>query len=108
MPASRRPFSRRGTSALLALMLSLLLAAPLAAQNFSDAKKRVASGDYEGALKICEEATREYDPNEEWRLLEISTLMELGRYPDALRALNQGMARRPYSIRILLMGYDVC
>lgn len=66
------------------------------------------SGKYAECASACEKAIAENDFSENYRLLKIRSEMELGRYADALKSLDDALKRNPTSLPLRWLGRDVC
>ncbi|MEN9677022.1 MAG: hypothetical protein RIS76_2918 [Verrucomicrobiota bacterium] len=100
---------RRPGAALRGLLLSLLAlgsglvslpAVGAEPPELDDVKKRALSGQYAEVIEAAEAAVAAKDRNEEWRLLLIQTLLEVGRYPDARAVATNALASDSRSIRL--------
>jgi len=100
MAASLIPAFSRWT--LMTLLLGLCLHA--GADKLDDARKLFLSGQYLPCLTACGKITKDEDREEEWRLLEAKTLLEVGRYPEAENVVSNALTRSSSSIRLRLMG----
>ena len=54
------------------------------------------------------QAIAENDFSENYRLLKIRAEMELGRYAEALKSLDEGLKRFPQSLQLRWLGREVC
>ncbi len=90
----------------LPLALPVLCASALAA-DLVEARKQLLTGKYTEVAKEAGEAAAQNLPTDEWPLLQIQSLMAVGKYPDARTALAEGLHRFPLSLRLRLLGYEV-
>jgi tetratricopeptide (TPR) repeat protein len=104
--ASRSP-SRTVWGVLLILAAVFLLQGSLRADELEDAKKLFLKGEYSECLRLCESATTNRYPKEEWFLLLSDSLLTVGRYADAQTAISRGMTRHSSSIRVRMAAYEV-
>jgi tetratricopeptide (TPR) repeat protein len=66
------------------------------------------SGKYAECVDSAAKAIGENDFSENYRLIKIRSEMELGRYADALKTLDEGLRRFPYSVQLRWLGRKVC
>jgi tetratricopeptide (TPR) repeat protein len=78
------------------------------AADLADTTQLFRSGKYAECVAACDKAIAENDFSENYRLLKIRAEMELGRYADALKTLDDGLKRFPYSLQLRWLGRDVC
>ncbi|MCB1304243.1 MAG: tetratricopeptide repeat protein [Leptospiraceae bacterium] len=77
----------------LSLLISLLGAAPLHADAYSDGRLAFARGDFDSAMRLLEQSTRS-SPNNGNAYFYIGLIHERkGRKPQAIQAYKQGVAR---------------
>jgi tetratricopeptide (TPR) repeat protein len=87
----------------------LLAAAPFArAADLAETTQLFRGGKYAECVKATEKAIAENDFSENYRLLKIRAEMELGRYADALKTLDEALRRFPYSLQLRWIGREVC
>lgn len=79
----------------------------LGADALEDAWADLRAGRYEDAVTAAATAVEVPLAVEEWHLLHVEALMNLGRYPQAEEVLTQALTRQPGSIRLRLLGRDV-
>lgn len=77
------------------------------AVELAEARTLLISGKYAEVVKAAEESVAQNLPTDEWTVLQTQALMATGRYPEALAAIEQGLQRLPFSLRLRLLGYDV-
>ncbi|MEO7317754.1 MAG: tetratricopeptide repeat protein [Chthoniobacteraceae bacterium] len=75
--------------------------------DLEEARQLLVTGKYAEVAKAAEEAAGQNLPTDEWPILQTDALMAVGRYPDALTAVKQGLLRFPLSLRLRLLGYEV-
>jgi len=85
----------------------LLAPACLRAADLSDAREQFNKGQYQEALKTCQQAIADQEYGEEWHLLAIDSLLQMGRYTNALEILNTAIDRYSASVRLRLLGHEV-
>src|ERR1041385_4965233 len=85
----------------------LICGRPVFAADIEQARKLFISGDYSGCIRLCEQAVRDRERDEEWPLLLTKSLLATGRYPEARSALTNALTRNRSSIRLLLLGCEV-
>src|SRR5262249_42148621 len=66
------------------------------------------SGKYAECVKATEKAIAENDFSENYRLLKIRAEMELGRYADALKTLDDALRKFSPSVNLRWLGREVC
>src|ERR1051326_5184326 len=67
-------------------LLLCLHPAAAAAAELEQGRKLFVSGDYAGCTRLCEEAVRDRQRDEEWPLLWMKSLLATGHYPEAQRS----------------------
>jgi tetratricopeptide (TPR) repeat protein len=78
------------------------------AADLAETTQLLRSGKYVECAQAAEKAIAENDFSENYRLLKIRAEMELGRYADALKSLDEGIRRFPYSLQLRWIGREVC
>jgi tetratricopeptide (TPR) repeat protein len=78
------------------------------AADLAETTQLFRSGKYAECVQSAEKAIAENDFSENYRLLKLKAEMELGRYADALKTLDEGLRRFPYSLPLRWLGRDVC
>ncbi len=66
------------------------------------------TGKYVECIEAAEKAIAEHPLNENCRSLKIKAELELGRYADAAKSLEEGLKRLPTSLELRWLGRDVC
>lgn len=64
------------------------------------------AGEYAEVIQATEKAVAARERNEEWRLLLIQTLLDVGRYPDARAVVTHALASDSRSIRLRWMARE--
>src|SRR3954471_10687893 len=77
------------------------------AAEYSDAREQYVKGQYDTAFKTCQQAIADQEYGEDWRLLAIQSLLQLGRYTNALELLNTALDRYSSSVQLRLLGHEV-
>src|SRR5687767_5451844 len=91
------------------VFLAAISAAPLAqAADLAATTQLFRSGKYVECVQSAEKAIAENDFSENYRLLKLRAEMELGRYAEALKTLDEGLKRFPYSLQLRWLGREVC
>ena len=88
-------------------LLGLSFAFSLQAADVADVRQQFINGQYEECYRNCKEAIAEQEYGEEWRLLGIQALLEMGRYTNALELLTASLGRYSSSVQMRLLGYEV-
>ena len=91
----------------LAAVCPLLSFRPVCAADLEQGRKLFVRGDYSECVRVCEQALRDHERDEEWPLLLMKSLLVTGRYPEAQSALTSALAHNRSSIRLLLLGCEV-
>jgi tetratricopeptide (TPR) repeat protein len=100
---------RRTLAFLLGFVVAGVLAAPHAgAADLLEATKLFRTGKYVECVDATGKAIAANDFSENYRLLKIRAELELGRYADALKTLDEALRRFPYSLQLRWVGRDVC
>ena len=89
------------------LLLWLAGAFTVAAADLDDARKSFQTGKYQEVIEAAQEAVKEHWSDEEWRHLLIESLLNVGRYPDALEATRAALRRYSWSFRLRLLAHSV-
>lgn len=74
--------------------------------DLEEVRRLSLSGQYADVIRSCEKALAGGEPAEEWRLLLVQTLLEVGRYPEARTAATNGLASDSRSIRLRWMARE--
>lgn len=98
----------RSRFALAASLTLAVLATPLHAADLFELTKLFRSGEYARCATETAAEIEKAKYSENLRLLQIRAEIELGRYGDALKTLDQALADFPYSIQLRWLGRDVC
>src|SRR6267143_658546 len=107
------PILRRAApkTALLGIGLDCLLALFFASQSgaadLADVHQQFINGQYQECYRNCQQAIAEQEFGEEWRLLGIQALLEMGRYTNALELLTASLDRYSASVQMRLLGHEV-
>ncbi len=90
-------------------MLGLLLvpARGIAAVELDDAWPLFIKGDFKKCILKCEEAIREGEPEDEWRVLLARSMMEIGNYSNAFSVVSTNLEKFPWSVQLRLLGHEV-
>ncbi len=86
-----------------AISPSLLPAAELA-----DVQKLLHAGKYEACLAATKSAIDEGAWDDTWWHMRIESFLALGQYPQALKALDDALDKHPTSLRLRVLGRQVC
>src|SRR5439155_11360418 len=78
------------------------------AADLAETTQLFRNGKYAECVKAAEKAIAENDFSENYRLLKIRAEMELGRYADALKTLDEALRRFPPSVQLRWAGREVC
>src|SRR4051812_16263305 len=92
----------------LAICLLAFLVGKGSAADLAEVTQLFRSGKYAECVAASEKAIAENDFSENYRLLKIRAEMELGRYADALKTLDDALKRFPNSLQLRWLGRDVC
>jgi tetratricopeptide (TPR) repeat protein len=108
------PFDRQAASLWSLLRCALLMVMGLCsvgvskgAVEIADAREQLINGRYEECARNCQQAIADQEYSEEWRLMGIQALLELGRYTNALEMVTAGLDRFPSSVQMRLLGHEV-
>src|SRR5688572_23573665 len=99
-PASSA-FARRTLAALL-----LVLCFPTLADELDDARKLLLTGKYEQCIEACQKPSPDNFRREEWNLIHATTLLALGRYPQAEAVVSNALERSSSSVRLRWVGIE--
>ncbi|MCA9069878.1 MAG: tetratricopeptide repeat protein, partial [Planctomycetaceae bacterium] len=93
---------------LLILALSFLHLLPkVFAEELSEAEALFQSGKYAECIALTGKEIEDGDFSETWRELRIESQLASGRYPDALKSLEEALRRYEESIRLRWLGCKV-
>src|SRR5258708_27857008 len=98
-----RPMVGRMRRALIACLLAgpcLLVGHGAKAADLAEVTQLCRSGKYAECVQATEKAIAENDFSENYRLLKIRAEMELGRYADALKTLDEALKPFPPSLQL--------
>src|SRR5258706_4030873 len=101
---------RSGLNAALRLGVALAVlffALASRAVDLEEAQQQFLKGHYQECARNCEKAIGDQEFGEDWRLLGIRAMLELGRYTNALDLLNASLDRYSASVQMRLLGYEV-
>ena len=76
--------------------------------ELEEARKKFIGGDYGDCIRLCAQAILEKERDEEWPILLARSLLDTGKYPEAQTSIVAALKRSPHSIRIRLIGREVC
>ena len=102
---------RQGTwlsRVLAAACFALWLPAMAAAADLAESIQLFRAGKYAECVEGAAAGTAEYEFNEHLRVLKIRAELELGRYGDALKTLDESLKKLPQSIQLRWIGREVC
>src|SRR2546430_14381246 len=91
----------------LVCLFALFLSSPLLAADVADVRQQFINGQYEECYRNCKQAIAEQEYGEEWRLLGIQALLEMGHYTNALDLLTASLDRYSSSVQMRLLGHEV-
>jgi tetratricopeptide (TPR) repeat protein len=80
----------------------------ISAADLAASMQLFRSGKYAECVQSAERAIAENDFSENYRLLKIRAEMELGRYAEAQKSLDEGLRRFPASLQLRWLGREVC
>ena len=101
------PASFRSFRLSLALAVWLLAVSQVFAASLSEAEQLFQAGKYAECIALTGKEIEDGDFSETWRELRIKSQLELGRYAEALKSLEEGLKRYPQSIRLRWLGREV-
>jgi len=78
-----------------------------AAGDLEQAEQQFLSGNYTGCVATIEGSFKDHAGGEERHLLLCQALLMIGRYPEALKAINNALEREPESIRLRWLAREV-
>ena len=77
---------------------------PAFAADLDEARPLFIKGDFKKCIKQCEEAIREGEPEDEWRVLLARSMMAMGSYSNAFSVVSTNLERFPWSVQLRLIG----
>jgi len=90
------------------LLVAFLSVQSASAADLAAVTQLFRTGKYTECVQASEKAIAENDFSENYRLLKIRAEMELGRYVEALKSLDDALKRFPYSLQLRWLGREVC
>jgi tetratricopeptide (TPR) repeat protein len=102
---------RQGTwlsRVVLVAVAAAFLPAISAAADLAESIQLFRAGKYAECVDASAAGIKDYEFNEHLRVLKIRAELELGRYADALKTLDESLKRLPQSIQLRWIGRDVC
>jgi tetratricopeptide (TPR) repeat protein len=90
------------------ILLTACLGPQVSAADLAEVTQLFRTGKYAECAAAAEKAVAENDFSENYRVLKIKAEMELGRYSDALKTLDEALKKFPYSLPLHWLGRDVC
>ena len=104
----RRSHFRLTWSAYVWLALFAIFSTNDVRADFFEALDLYRTGKYVECIEAAEKAIGEHPLNENCRTLKIKAELEVGRYADAAKSLDEGLKRLPTSLELRWLGRDVC
>ncbi|MCX5644225.1 MAG: tetratricopeptide repeat protein [Phycisphaerae bacterium] len=78
-----------------------------AASDTDAARAQLRTGQYEKSLEAAQKAIKDGAYSIQWRLLEVESLMALGRYKEAVQRIDSAIRDSRTDIRLLALAYTV-
>ncbi|MCI0536332.1 MAG: tetratricopeptide repeat protein [Verrucomicrobiales bacterium] len=112
IPRQRRPRlaarSKRWSTLTTNLAIAFFLATiSLIGAELEDVQKLYLKGEYEEAASRAQQALDRRMRNEDWGLVLSQSLLALGRYSDAQKAISNALELQPSSVRLRVQARDV-
>ena len=79
----------------------------LHAADLTAARQQLITGDYSNCIATCEQAIKEFEYEEEWRVLLVKSLVAIGKYPEAGTVISNALDRYSWSIPLRLLAHEV-
>src|SRR5439155_22627965 len=89
------------------LLFAFLIQLQASAAELDEIRQKFIKGEYTDCIKAAQEEAKDRFSDEAWRHVLIRSLLEVGRYPDALQATQDALRRFPWSIRLKMLAYEV-
>jgi tetratricopeptide (TPR) repeat protein len=105
--SAARPKAFRPWLPFCSLVLGALFAPLSPAADLAEAEKLFRAGKYAEVIQQAAQLTETEQQLEDWAILRIRALRELGRYPEAKKALEEWLPRFANTIRLRLLGYEI-
>jgi len=80
---------------------------PASAANLDVARPLFIKGEFKKCIQQCQEAIREGEPEDEWRVLLARSMMAIGNYTNAYSVVSTNLERFPWSVQLRLLGHEV-
>ena len=106
--SARRGVMRAVAGCLAAAVLAGFLSPAAPAADQLECLQLLRAGKYAECVQGAAEGIAQSEFNENLRLLKLRAEMELGRYADAQKTLDEALKRFPPSIQLRWAGRDVC
>jgi tetratricopeptide (TPR) repeat protein len=84
-----------------------LIGLPVAGADLAAGRQEFLSGNYSNCVRLCEQALRENEPGESWRLLLADAYLTIGKYPEAQAVMASAVDRYATSLRTRWLSYQV-
>ena len=88
--------------------LALLPLTADAAGDLDETRTLFINGSYTDCVKACSQAITDDESSDEWRVLLARSLLALGRYTNAYSVVTTNLDRFPWSVKLRLLGHEVC
>jgi tetratricopeptide (TPR) repeat protein len=92
----------------LLLVCGWLITASLPAADLVETNNLFRTGKYAECAEAAAKALEESPLSETYRVLQLRSQLELGRYAEALKSLDVGLEKLPNSLQLRCLGRDAC
>lgn len=78
------------------------------AADVQEARSLFLKGQYAECIRVTEKAIADQEPSEDWRIYLAQSFFATGRYTNAYSVITTNLENFPWSVRLRLLGRDVC
>src|SRR5205823_3488237 len=89
------------------LLLGFTMTVSVRANDLDDAREQFDAGNYNTAIETVQKGLKDGFGGQERHLLLTKAFLTVGKYPEALNAVEQGMRQEPSSIRLRWLAREV-
>ena len=80
---------------------------PAHAADLDVARPLFIKGEFKKCIQQCEEAIRDGETEDEWRVLLGRSMMAIGNYTNAYSVVSTNLEKFPWSVQLRLLGHEV-
>jgi len=87
--------------------LLCLAAVGLHGADLDEAQPLFIKGEYNKCIRMCNEAIKDGEPEDAWRVLLARSLMAVGRYTNAYSVVHTNLDKFPWSVQLRLLAHQL-